>query len=188
MLGRMQVDRAPAEAIQSFQTLRKGVDEGFFNTLGLAAAGLDEARAAFNLKQYDRAIELYEAMGSGSGRTFSASIHRRVIQATLKDRMPTSCHSQRWKPPERWSPLLSQRIVQADSELQPDAFVAFNRWLKALESSNLPSDPLVEPRHCATDGASSTSVPAIALAPTESLNRAWLASECAFREGDLEKA
>ena len=87
MLGRMQVDRAPAEAIQSFQTLRKGVDEGFSDTLGLAAASLGwEARAAFNLKQYDRAIELYlEQWAAGQDEPSAHQSIERVIQAALKD-------------------------------------------------------------------------------------------------------
>ena len=80
--------------------------------------------------------------------------------------------------------------MEADSKLQPDAFVAFNRWLKALESSNLPSDPLVEPLALGAyrRGLFDLCSKYLRLAPTESLNRAWLASKCAFREGDLEKA
>ena len=193
MLGRMQVDRAPAEAIQSFQTLRKGVDEGFSDTLGLAAASLGwEARAAFNLKQYDRAIELYlEQWAAGQDEPSAHQSIERVIQAALKDEDADLLPLAEMEASRTMVTLfLSQRIVEADSELLPDAFVAFNRWLKALESSNLPSILWWNPWHWVlTDGASSTSVPAILrLAPTESLNRAWLASKCAFREGDLEKA
>lgn len=193
MLGRMQVDRAPAEAIQSFQTLRKGVDEGFSDTLGLAAASLGwEARAAFNLKQYDRAIELYlEQWAAGQDEPSAHQSIERVIQAALKDEDADLLPLAEMEASRTMVTLfLSQRMVQADSELQPDAFVAFNRWLKALESSKLPSDPLVEPlalgayRRGLFDLCSSY----LRLAPTESLNRAWLASKCAFREGDLEKA
>ena len=149
-----------------------------------------EARAAFNLKQYDRAIEHLEQWAAGQDEPSAHQSIERVIQAALKDEDADLLPLAEMEASRTMVTLFSQRIVQADSELQPDAFVAFNRWLKALESSNLPSDPLVEPlalgayRRGLFDLCSSY----LRLAPTESLNRAWLASKCAFREGDLEKA
>jgi len=193
MLGRMQVDTAPIEATKYFQELRRGVQEGFSDSLGLAAASLGwEARAAFNLKQYNQAITLYlEQCAAGQDEASAHQSIERVIRTALNDPETDLLPLAKDQASRSVVTLfLSYRMAEAQKPLQKTGIDPFERWLKALEQSGFNSDPLVEPLALGAHrrGLFELCSEYLRLAPSESLNRAWLASKCAFREGDLERA
>jgi len=75
MIGKTLLEEEPAEAIEWFQIVRQLTEEGFVDSLGLASSSLGwEARAALNLEQYERAIELYVAQMATGDPTATLSL------------------------------------------------------------------------------------------------------------------
>jgi hypothetical protein len=75
MIGRILLDDKPLEAIQWFKRVRELANEGFVDSLGLAASSIGwEAQAELNQEKYSRSIELYMAQLAAGDRSSFMSL------------------------------------------------------------------------------------------------------------------
>ena len=192
MLGRLDVDQAPDQAISRFQQVRKLVDEGHKDSLGLGAASLGwEARAWFHQKQYRKAIELYlEQMASGDPHSARISI-RWVVAEALSD-SPAGLQDLASTPAIRritTAYLASINTLRWDWNEQEDVELV-RAWVDAVEEAGVQEYSLFEPMALAVyqRGFYDLSERLLTKAPEDGVLRTWLKSKLLFRKGNIEKA
>jgi len=192
MLGRLDVDLHPEQAIPRFQEVRSLVDQGFRDSLGLGAASLGwEARAWLRQKRYSKAIELYlEQIASGEPHSAYTSI-RRVLDQAFRE-SPGSFKDLTATPTLRrivTAYLASNHFVPWDWNDQEDVTV-LEAWVEAVEESNAPEDSLFEPLALAVyqRGLYNLSEQLLERAPDDGILKAWLKSKLLFRKGNIEDA
>jgi len=193
MLGKSWEKDDPAKAIDYFKQVRQLAQQGFHDTLGLAAASLGlEARVCLQQTNYEAAIEMYlQQMASGdptATNSLAAAAElalasgpgslRTLAKNSRTQKVITACLISR---------RLNEFVSNANPETAPESPTA--NWLKAAEEAGIKDMDSAEALALAAYRVNDMDAAGrwIKRAPASPLTQ-WLQAKLLLRAGNLPKA
>ena len=192
MLGKLDVDADPNHARIRFRNVRALVDQGFIDSLGLAASSLGwEARSFLHQRQYKQALELYfEQLKTGDVPSASTSIRWTLDRAFQEG--SSRFHELALSPQIRSvvTAYFASRHRSPWDMRAPEDVDLVNAWVTAVESVAFQKDPLFEMLALAVyqRGLYDLSERLLDQAPEDGVLSAWLRSKLLFRKGRIQEA
>ncbi|MBT5926645.1 MAG: hypothetical protein HOH33_08515 [Verrucomicrobia bacterium] len=195
MLGKLDIDSHPENAAKHFRSVRTMTDEGYVDSLGLAASSLGwEAQILYVKKDYHGAIEKYlEQMATGSNPSAYTSLTW-VIRDAFQD-TPEKLRNiaQSAKVRRVVSAYLASRDMTGwyfEDEEQKGETRRIRAWVEAIEEIGVKEESLFEVLALAAyqRGLYDLSQRLLGRAPKDGVLTSWLQSKLLFREGRIEEA
>lgn len=193
MLGKSWEKDDPAKAIDYFKQVRQLAQQGFHDTLGLAAASLGlEARVYLRQTNYEAAIEMYlEQMASGDPTATNSLAAAAELALTSGPESLRSLAKNSRTQKVITASLISRRfnefVSNANPESAPESPTA--NWLKAAEEAGIKDMDSAEALALAAYRVNDMDVASrwIKRAPASPLTQ-WLQAKLLLRAGNLPKA
>ncbi len=180
MIGKTLLKENPTDSVEWFQLVRKLVEEGFVDSLGLASSSLGwEARAELNIEHYDKAIELYLAQMATGDRTARQSLSvtaQRAFEADQQMLMKLAGNT------------TTRRVMMA--HLLSSSWPGVSKWLSVLEAANIriveQADRLAWAAY--RIGEMETAQRWLNVASSDSILARWIQSKLLIRNGKIQQA
>ena len=192
MLGKLDVDTHPDHALIRFRHVRSLVDQGFVDSLGLAASSLGwAARSHLRQSQYREAIDLYlEQLNTGDVPSADVSIRWTLDRAFRKGPRSFADLAQTPKIRRVVTAYLTSRHRSPWDLHVPEEIELVNAWVSAVEGATSEKDPLFELLALAVyqRGLYDLSERLLGQAPRDGILSAWLRSKLLFRKGHIQAA
>ena len=192
MLGKLDVDTHPDHAIIRFRHVRSLVDQGFVDSLGLAASSLGwAARSYLRKSQYREAIDLYlEQLNTGDVPSADVSIRWTLDRAFREGPRSFADLAQTPKIRRVVTAYLTSRHRSPWDLHIPEEIELVNAWVSAVEAATSEKDPLFELLALAVyqRGLYDLSERLLGQAPRDGILSAWLHSKLLFRKGHIQEA